>query len=158
MIEGLPLPVTDDRVDAGYWTAALHSRLVIQTCAVCRRRRFPPRLMCPHCQSDSFEWVEVSGRGTLWSFATPEPPLLPAFAALVPYVTGVVALDEDAGIRIVGPILLREGGDISGVSGDDVRIGQRVRVCFRRYADDVAMPCWVIEDARAMDHAQAGRH
>lgn len=142
MIPTLPLPVTDDPTDAGFWRAALRSELTVQQCESCARYRFPPRPMCPYCHCMGTRWVAMSGRGRVWSFAAPQPPLLPAFAALIPYVTLVVELEEDSRLRIVGPLVNGETGGIQGVAPSAVRIGDPVRVRFIRYADDVAMPCW----------------
>ena len=43
----------------------------------------------------------LSGRGTLFSWAVVQRPFLPAFAEQVPFVTALVALDEDPFVRIV---------------------------------------------------------
>lgn len=145
MIENMPLPVTDDPIDAPYWQAALRSELVVQQCGQCGARHFPPRAMCPACQSTALQWRPVSGRGTVWSYAAPQPPLLPAFAAQLPYVTAVVALDEDPQLRIVGAVLNAATGSMQGVSAAAVRIGAPVRVAFLRCAEDVALPCWMLE-------------
>lgn len=142
MIDSIPLPVTDDPIDAPFWQATLRSQLVVQQCSACARYRFPPRPMCPHCNGMEYRWNPVSGRGRIWSFAAPQPPLLPAFAALVPYVTAVVELAEDAQLRMVGAVLNSHTHTISDVSASDVRIGSPVHVVFVPYADDVALPCW----------------
>ena len=144
MINDLPLPVTNDPVDHGFWASALQSQLVVQRCSGCRLLRFPPRPMCPKCQSSDSGWQVMSGRGKVWSFATPASPLLPAFEALTPYVTAVVSLDEHEDLRVVGPLLLAPGGDIQGVRADQLSIGQAVSIEFKRLADDVALPCWVL--------------
>lgn len=144
MIESMPLPATDDPVDAEYWHSALRGELVIQCCAACGHRQFPPRAMCPACQSSPLQWQAVSGRGTVWSYAQPQPPLLPAFTALLPYVTLVVALDEDPRLRIVGPLLNTQNHSMQGIEASAVAIGAPVRVAFLRCADDVALPCWAL--------------
>ena len=151
MIESMPLPATDDPIDAEYWAAALRGDLVVQRCGDCAERRFPPRAMCPRCRSLRVTWEPLSGCGRIWSYAQPQPPLLPAFTALLPYVTAVVELEEEARLRIVGP-LLRAAETVSGlhhavaamrgVDGAEVAIGAPVRIAFLRCADDVALPCW----------------
>ena len=74
------------------------------------------------------------------------PPLLPAFEKLAPYVVALVELEESPSLRMIGPVLLRTGGEISGVCAADVHIGAAVGVDFRQYSDDVAMPCWVLDE------------
>jgi len=143
MIDDIPLPTTDDPVDAPFWTGALDSKLLMQCCAQCGEMRFPPRPMCPHCYSSNSQWQQVCGRGHIWSFVAPESPLLPAFEALKPYVTALVELEAQSGLRMVGPVLNSRDGEVKGVTANQLHIGQAVVVAFKHFADDVAMPCWV---------------
>lgn len=144
MIEGAPLPGTDDPIDQEFWAASARSELVVQQCASCGAMRFPPRPMCPKCQCETSRWLPVSGDGVIWSFAAPRSPLLPAFESLAPYVTAIVALSEREDLRIAALVVRDDEGNVSGVEPSDVKIGQRVRVQFKRYSDDCVMPCWRI--------------
>jgi uncharacterized OB-fold protein len=144
MIEGAPLPATDNPLDAPFWQAALRGELVVQTCLACGRRRFPPRPMCPHCQSFENAWRPVSGRGRIWSFVVPHPPLLPAFADVAPYNVILVELEEDSKIRIVGNLVASAGGEINEIDPATIEIGSPVRVVFHLAAEDVALPRWVL--------------
>jgi uncharacterized OB-fold protein len=145
MIEGIPLPVTDDPVDAEFWRGTKQSKLLIQRCMDCDARRFPPRPMCPACQSQNCHWEQVSGRGRVWSFAAPASPLLPAFEKLRPYITALVELDEDPSLRIIGPVVLAEKGNIKGVELSDVNIGDPVNAVFKSFAEDVNIVCWALQ-------------
>ena len=128
-----PLPQSDDD-SAPYWDAAARGELQMQRCASCRAWRFPPRPRCPRCQSDAAQWQRVSGRGTIFSFVVAHAPVLPAFAARVPFAIVLVELDEDPQLRIVGNLL--------DVNPDQVRIGMPVVVDFETLADGVAVPQW----------------
>lgn len=141
MIEEIPLPVTDDPVDAEFWRGARNGKLLVQSCSQCRQRRFPPRPMCPYCQSEQCEWQELSGRGTIWSYTMPRSPLLPAFEKLMPYVVALVELEEERGLRMIGPLLTAEEGEIQGV--ENAAIGVSVKAVFKPYSDDVSLVCWV---------------
>ena len=142
VVEGLLLPAPDE--DSGpFWEGTLLGELRMQACAACGRKRFPPRPMCPHCQSTSSVWEPVSGRGTIWSFVVAHPPLLPAYAALAPYNVVVVALDEDPTLRLVGNLVATAGGPINEVDPATIRIGEPVRVVFDHVADDIALPRWI---------------
>lgn len=144
MIEGAPLPATDDPLDRDFWAAARQEKLVVQACADCGEWRFPPRPMCPHCQSENAVWKEVSGEGVVWSFAIPRSPLLPAFEALTPYVTIIGALKENPEIRIAGMAVKGDDGDARGVTEEDVNIGQTIKVEFKSVSEDCSVPCWRI--------------
>lgn len=119
---------------APFWEGTARGELLVQRCAGCRRLRFPPRPACPWCRSFEATWDPMSGRATLWSWAVPHPPLLPAYAEIAPYVSAVVTLDEDATIRMVGML----DGDPEAVG-----IGGTVRVVFPEPVEDVVLPRWV---------------
>jgi len=142
MIEGAPLPaVTED--SAPFWEGTARGELLMQKCSSCGRLRFPPRPMCPRCQSLDDEWVPMSGRGTVWSFVVPHPPLLPAFAKLAPYNVVVVALDEDPGLRLVGNLVASPEGPINEIDPETIRIGMPVRVVFQAAGEDIVLPRWM---------------
>ena len=102
----------------------------------------PPRPMCPACRSIESTWVPTSGRGTIWSFIVPHPPLLPAYAELAPYNAIVVALEEDPELRFVGNLVASAEGPINEIDPASITIGEPVRVVFAQ-VEDVALPRWV---------------
>lgn len=100
----LLLPVADDD-GAPFWEYAARGELRIQACSGCDELRFPPRPCCPHCQSFAAHWQRMSGRGRIWSYVLPHPPLLPAYAARPGYNAIVVELAEAPRIRLVGNLV-----------------------------------------------------
>jgi uncharacterized OB-fold protein len=96
-----PLPDTQWEGTRGFWEAAARSQLAIPRCAACARYQWYPRERCRACGGDPLPWTEVSGRGTLFSWAVVRRALVPAFAAKVPYVSALVALAEDPAVRVV---------------------------------------------------------
>ena len=80
MIETIPIPGIED-FDKVYWENCSKNKLTIQHCGDCNEARFPPRHMCPICQSISHDWKEASGDAELWSFVIPRPPF-PIFFAI----------------------------------------------------------------------------
>jgi uncharacterized OB-fold protein len=136
------LPDVEDPDAAEFWAGCGRGDLLVQTCASCGLRRMPPRPMCPRCRSLKFRWDEMSGRGTIWSFIVPHPPLLPAYQELAPYNVIVVALDEDPTLRMVGNLVERPNGPINEVDPATIRIGDPVSVVFQR-VEDVVLPRWM---------------
>ena len=136
------LPDLDDETSAPFWAGTARGELLVQTCASCGARRMPPRPMCPVCRSLDDEWVVMSGAGTIWSFAVPHPPLLPAYAELAPYNVIVVALDEDPAIRFVGNLLARADGPINEIDPATITIGEPVRVTYQQ-VEDITLPRWL---------------
>lgn len=138
----LLLPDPEDPDNAPFWAATARGELRIQRCAGCGRRRMPPRPMCPSCRSLAHEWEEVSGRGTIWSFVVPHPPLLPAYAEVAPYNVVLVELEEEPSIRLVGNLVESADAPLDGVDPHSIEIGEKVRVVFSEVGD-VRLPRWV---------------
>ncbi len=115
-----------------YWQAASEHRLEIPRCNACGEHWFPPSRSCPHCLSADITFAHVTGRGKVYSFIIYDRVYHPAFAGDVPYVVGLVELDE-------GPRMIT---NIVGIAPEDVRCEMRVEVDFRPAGDGLAIPCF----------------
>ena len=124
-----PLPVPDFETQP-YWDAAARGALALQRCTACGTHRHYPRALCPSCHAADHEWVDVSGRGRVYSFSIVRRAPSPAFAGKLPYVLALIALDE-------GPHLLSHLVDIAP---DAVRIGIPVTVTFEDIGDGMKLP------------------
>lgn len=98
--------------------------------------------MCPACRSTEVRWEPTSGRGRIWSYIVPHPPLLPAFAEVAPYNAIIVELEDDPSIRFVGNLVTGPDGPIGEIDPATIRIGEPVEVVFHRI-DDVTLPRWI---------------
>ena len=78
----------------------------------------------------------------MWSFATPQSPLLPAFEAMLPYVTVLGTLASNPQIRVAGMAVGADGKTSIGIEASSIRIGQPARLRFRRATDSCALPVW----------------
>jgi hypothetical protein len=143
MEEGFLAPATDE-LSAPFWDGTARGELRMQACGACGRFRFPPRPACPFCHSFEIEWRRVSGRGTVWSFVVPHPPLLPAYEAWAPFNVILVELDEDPTLRLTGNLLASPDGHVNEIDPATIRIGEPVRVVFRPFGD-LVVPQWVRE-------------
>ena len=95
-----PLPDVEDPLTAEFFAGAARGELTIPRCATCERWVWYPEPACPTCGGEP-AWQRTSGRGRLFSWAVVQRLFLPAFADLVPFVTALVALEEDPAVRIV---------------------------------------------------------
>lgn len=85
----------------GWFNADPEPRLLGQKCPACGTYVFPPRaLACPNpaCDSTELEQVELSGRGTVWSYAVnrykpPEPFV--AAEPFEPFAVAAVELEDE---------------------------------------------------------------
>jgi uncharacterized OB-fold protein len=125
----IPLPRLTDW-NRPYFRAALEGRLMLQRCRACGECFYYPRPACPECLGMEHDWVELSGRGTVYSFAVVWRPQHPAFLDRVPITLATIQLDD-------GPQLV---SNVVNCPPERVAIGLRVRVVFERVNDEVALP------------------
>ena len=107
-------------VSAPFWEALAERRIRIQYSPSSDEYVFYPRTLAPRTLADDLEWREISGEGTLYTFAVARRPTAPFWADQVPQLLAVVQWDE-------GPRLTTE---LVNVDPDDIRIGMRVRPVF----------------------------
>lgn len=97
--EDFPLPDVDDPLTAPFFAGAARNELVIPRCDSCGEFVWYPAETCPH-DGGALTWIPVSGNATLFTWAVVQRPFLPAFADQVPFVTALVAIDEDPRVRL----------------------------------------------------------
>ena len=122
-----PAPVPDSD-SAPYWSAAHDGRLVVQRCVVCGARQLYPRDRCLKCRG-AVEWIEASGRGTVYSFTVIRQNYTRPFRDQIPYVVALVDLEE-------GPRVMT---NVVGCDPDDVHIGMPVRATFETVSDEAGI-------------------
>jgi uncharacterized OB-fold protein len=119
---------------APFWEAVDQARLVVQECAQCGLRRWPPRPVCSRCHSTGTRWAEIRGTGTLYSWVVVHRAGLSARRDAVPFTVAVVALDDDPAIRFLG--------GLSGAADAELAIGQPVEVSFEPDGVGTLRPYW----------------
>jgi uncharacterized OB-fold protein len=129
--DDMPAPAAS-RETLPWWEAAAAHRLVVQRCTACRHPRHPPGPACPACHGFAFDWLESSGRGTVYSFTVVRRAFVPSLASRVPYVVAIVALDDVPGIRLVTNLV--------DVDPATVRIGIPVEVVWEDVGPGLALP------------------
>ena len=88
-VTDIPLPQPTE-LSRPFWAAANEGRLTLQRCDACGHYRWTPQILCTNCLAEPFTWVEVSGRGKLYSYTIVHRAPLAGFE--VPYVLAVVEL------------------------------------------------------------------
>ncbi len=132
MIRGMPSPVITLDSEP-FWKGCQEGRFIIQKCEQCASLRWPPGPMCPECQSTNWVSLNASGGGSLYSWVIVTHPTHPAIADQVPYIVGMIELDE--GIRVVGNVL--------GIDPKDVMAGLRVALIFEETDSGFKIPNFV---------------
>lgn len=129
-----PLPAPDP-VTVPYWDAARRHRLAVPRCENCGGWQWPPEARCQRCGSGRLAWVELSGRGRVFSYIVDHRNLVPGFEGH--YVVALVVPEE------VGDDSVRLATNLPGVAPDEVRIDMAVEVSFQVAADDVVLPQFI---------------
>ena len=97
--EDFPLPDVDDPLVAPFFAGAARHELLIPRCDSCGALVWYPQDVCPG-DGGPLSWQPVSGRATLFSWAVVRRAFLPAFEDKVPFVSALVALDDDPRVRL----------------------------------------------------------
>ena len=143
--KGQSINITDnDSEYKGYFDAASEHKLVVKKCQDCGMLRGEPGPGCPWCTSLKWEWQEVSGKGTIYSYQIVAHSIIPGFRDWVPYAIVLVELDEqsgdptpDDGLRITANLL---NDNMEPEAEENVAIGKRVEVAFLDTNDGLSLP------------------
>jgi len=100
-----PLPDVSWEPTRELWAGAARGELMITRCDACGRYVWYPEPPCRHCGGAHLAWTRVSGRGRLFSWSVLHYAWIPQFKDQLPFVTGLVALEEDPAVRLVSYIV-----------------------------------------------------
>lgn len=123
-----PLPVPDSE-STPFWDGMREGKLMLQ-----RSSRgeylFPPVTFSPG-SLERPEWVQASGKGTVFSWIVVRHPVpRDLYADDVPYVVALIELDE--GCRMTGNLV--------GCAPEDVKAGMPVTLGFNRVTEEITLP------------------
>ena len=110
--------------DEPYFEAAAEGKLMLKKCGDCGEHHHFPRALCPFCFSDKVDWVQAKGTGEIYSYSVSRR------AGPIVYCIAYVTLDE--GVTMMTNIV--------DCDLDTVKIGQKVKVTFKKTEGGVAMP------------------
>ncbi|UCF79668.1 MAG: Zn-ribbon domain-containing OB-fold protein [Candidatus Eiseniibacteriota bacterium] len=100
-------------------------RLEAAKCTGCGKVSFPPRSKCPKCGGVEFDEARLPEKGVVKTFTIIR--VAPSqFVEQAPYAVGIVELE--GGVKITAQIV--------DCPLEDIKIGQKVRIEFRRLQED----------------------
>jgi uncharacterized OB-fold protein len=118
----------------GYFDAIAEGRLVLKHCGKCAVHLHPRRIACPTCGSIALEWEAAAGDAAVYSFSTVYRAPVPEMEASVPYIVGIVRLEE--GVHLFGRIFVEDGATLV--------IDAPARLEFRLLELGERLPVWVV--------------
>jgi len=86
--------IIPDQDTAEWWEGTKRHKLLVRQCKQCGHKFFPPFPACSKCTSMDLTWFETAGKGVLHSYVVITQPILAAFVGTVPYVVGLVELND----------------------------------------------------------------
>ncbi|MBD3225557.1 MAG: transcriptional regulator [Caldithrix sp.] len=109
-----------------YWREIKHRyKLEAGKCKSCGYIVFPMRLICPKCQNQDFDSINLSREGTLITYSVIRVASS-RFVNQAPFAVGIVELKE--GVRILS--------QITDCNINELKSGMKMQVEFRRIFDD----------------------
>ena len=125
------LPVNDS-LSTVWFDAAARGKLLLQRDPQTGRAQLYPRSHVVGAPERDPEWLEASGRATLYSYTVVHRSVHPQFAPVTPFVLAIVELEE-------GP---RMASWIVDVPHERLRCDMPLRVLFREIHPGLTMPCF----------------
>ena len=130
----MPAPMVDHHT-LPFWEACGEQRLTVQRCSNCGHAQHPPSPICSECRHNEFEQVEISGKGTLYTFTSVHQPV--TYQEKLPFIIAIVELDMTGanctnGVRMMTNIVDAEESEL--------QIGQPVQVAWEKMSDMVSIP------------------
>jgi|MudIll2142460700_1097286.scaffolds.fasta_scaffold24042_2 hypothetical protein len=122
-----------DSLPAEFYGFCARGELRFQRCSACGAWRHPPRILCPQCGAEAWEWAASSGRGRVYTWTITHQALLPIFAEDLPYAVVVVELEE--GVRLVSAL--------RGIEPAAIELDLPVEVRFHKASESLGLHWFV---------------
>ena len=123
-----PLPKADPTT-APFWESVKNEAMALQYSPATGKYLFYPRGVSPFATDDELEWVEASGRGTVYSYTIARRPTAPQWGDDCPYAIAIIELEE-------GPHMT---ANLVDCEFDAVKIGMRVVATYSDVTPEVTL-------------------
>ena len=120
-----------------FWAGAKEGKLMLPRCKDCGTVHWYPRHICPSCHSMNLEWIEGSGKGTIYTYAVQHLVFGP-WHEKAPFVTAYIDVEE-------GGRMLTVLRGVDPEKPEEIAIGATVTVEFEQADDESFIPYWRVE-------------
>jgi uncharacterized protein len=117
---------------AFYWEAVEAHRLDLLRCQDCGHFIHYPKPVCRYCLSTNLAPQTVSGEGSLYSYSEIMQAPHPYFVDKLPYLIGIIDIQEEPGIRVPTGLL--------DCTRDQLRCGMPMQITFRDLTSTLTLP------------------
>lgn len=115
-----------------FWDGAKAGKLLLKKCKECGHIDHPPYLFCTSCSSEESEWIEVSGKASLYAYAINTYGVPFPYVEDLPYVLAMVDLPE-------GPRMI---SNVVECDPKDLKNGMAMEVVFEVASPEITLPKW----------------
>ena len=121
-LAAIPLPASAE--STSFWQGVERGMVTLPRCPVCKRWQWYPKPTGSCCGATEFEWVDLPGTGSVFTYTVVHRPFLAELSAALPLTVALITLDGAEEVRFVGTLAI-----------DQPSVGQRVRLRVERGAD-----------------------
>jgi uncharacterized OB-fold protein len=93
ILDFLPLEGPDDTRIHQFYDHLREGRLTTTRCSSCGEILWQPRVVCPHCNADAMEWIDLPKEGTIYAHTAMVLGAPLGFEDDLPFVIAIVRLD-----------------------------------------------------------------
>ena len=117
MLDFYPLEDPKQTQVSQFFQNLKQGRLTTTKCKKCSSLLWPPRIVCPNCLSNEFEWVDLGVEGELYAFTEVRIGAPLGFVQDVPFCVGLVK---------IGGLLISTR--IDNAKYDELKIGDKLQL------------------------------
>lgn len=117
MLDFYPLEDPKQTQVSQFFQNLKQGRLTTTRCKKCGSLLWPPRIVCPNCYANEFEWVDLGVEGELYAFTEVRIGAPLGFAQDVPF---------DVGLVRIGGLLI--SARIDNAKYDELKIGDKLQL------------------------------
>lgn len=92
MLDFYPLEDEKNTRISSFFENLKQGRLTTTKCKKCGKLLWPPRIVCPSCFSNEFEWVDLGSEGELYAFTEMRLGAPLGFVQDLPFCIGIVKI------------------------------------------------------------------
>lgn len=112
------VPIDYDTI--AFYRGLLAGEVVANRCQDCGHWHSPPRPICPQCWSSAVVATPLRGTGTVYMFTRIHHHVWRGSTLPLPFTLVTVEMDEQAGLRLSGPLL----------DAHQIEVGEPVLACL----------------------------
>jgi len=117
MLDFYPLEDSKTTQISQFFQNLKQGKLTTTKCAKCAQLLWPPRIVCPNCFSNEFEWVDLGSDGELYAFTEIRIGAPLGFVQDMPFCVGLVK---------IGGLLI--SSRIDNTKFDQLKIGDKLQL------------------------------